>query len=167
MPELWDSWSQGYNVYVANPRFMRLMSAFWHKTAITSPPMERGHSRSFLWMVPPSKHTSKCALWTLWTHNVHNKPNDLRYVNTASISSSVSRTSIFGIIAIWSANNTFHILTRMSGHANQAIHIYWSSNHLPIDFFHTRPLYGPGTTADNTHVPMWTPGLFFNNFLAS
>ena len=68
-------------------------------------------------------------------HNVRNKPNDLRYVDPARTASSVSRTSIFGIIAIWSANNTFHILTRMSGHANQAVHIYWSSPRLLIDYF--------------------------------
>ena len=65
-------------------------------------------------------------------HNVCNKPNDLRNVDPARTVSSVSRTSIFGIIAIWSAHNTFHILTRMSGQANQDVHIYWSSPLFPI-----------------------------------
>ena len=134
MPDLWDTWSQGSYVYVANPRFMRLMSALWHETAMNLSPLARGRLKIFLVNdTYLQTHPKVCVVNVVNPHNVRNKPNDLRYVDTARTSSSVSRTSIFGILAIWSANNTFHILTRMSGHANQAVHIYRSSTRPPID----------------------------------
>ena len=106
-------------------------------------PLARGRIKIFL-----GNDTSLQTHPNVWVvnvvnpHNVHNKPNDLRYVDTARTASSVSRTSIFGIIAIWSANNTFHILTRMSGRANQAVHIYWCTPRLPIHHRMLRCLRG-------------------------
>lgn len=80
---------------------MRLMSALWHETAMNLSPLARGRLKIFLVNdTYLQTHPKVCVVNVVNPHNVRNKPNDLRYVDTARTSSSVSRTSIFGILAI-------------------------------------------------------------------
>ena len=79
------------HLYLVSGRFLHLMSALGHKTAITSPPL-RGERLKILFVNDTSlqTHHKVCVVNIVNSHNVSNEPNDLGYMYTARTLSSVS-----------------------------------------------------------------------------
>ena len=96
-------------------------------------------------------------------HIVERTPNNVRDTHTLHAHRK-EFTHIHNVFkTIWLAITHFHILTRMSGHANpQTVHVLVFNSSYYINFNHYQASHGPGTTADAIHKPNGPPGKYIN-----